>query len=509
MKKGVLLARVSTLRQEKEGLSLDDIQLPELRRYAKEHGIEIAAENEFVFSESADQKMRKRFNEMVAKLKKHPELTEVVAYKVDRITRNYRDAVICDELRKDYGKQLHFVYNRLIINKDSSGRDIADWDTQVYLAKQQINRLRDDALDSARTMLKMGKKPGKAPLGYKNITLADERKDIITDPPRSELIKEIFELYSTGAHSYKSIALIMREKGLRTDSGNVLYRSKIEQIIDDPFYYGFIRHQGKLYPHNYPRLTKETTFKRCQEIKLERTQKGNFKPQYKVFSFRGIIQCAYCGTIIGLDTKKNGRLRYMQCNKAQNPTCPQPRLHESTILKQVKDDVVTHLKVPDDAVVEVQDEVIRSFQVDTGSNKERAKYLMQQISDSKTLILESYKDLKRGNRGITQEMYDQIVSEEEVRQSGWEDELANFDEPDESLIVSSEYLLSLLNRLPELYERSKDDEKLEWHKLWFSNTSLKQEKLHWELKKPFDAVHSCSKTQVWLPRLDSDQRRPR
>lgn len=79
---------------------------------------------------------------------------------------------------------------------------------------------------------------------------------------------------------------------------------------------------------------------------------------------------------------------------------------------------------------------------------------------------------------ITQEMYDQIVSEEQARQEVWEKELANFDEPDETFIVSSEYLLSLLNRLPELYERSKDDEKLEWHKLWFSNATLKQEKLH-------------------------------
>lgn len=106
-------------------------------------------------------------------------------------------------------------------------------------------------------------------------------------------------------------------------------------------------------------------------------------------------------------------------------------------------------------------------------------------------------------------MYDQIVSEEEVRQAMWEEELANFDEPDESLIVSSEYLLALLNRLPELYEDSKDDEKLEWHKIIFSNTSLEQEKLHWELNKPFDAVHSCSKSGVWLPRLGSNQRHPR
>ena len=41
MMKAVILARVSTLKQEKEGLSLKDIQLPELRAYAAKMGFEV------------------------------------------------------------------------------------------------------------------------------------------------------------------------------------------------------------------------------------------------------------------------------------------------------------------------------------------------------------------------------------------------------------------------------------------------------------------------------------
>ena len=41
MKKGIILARVSTPEQQKTGLSIEDIQLPQLRDYAKENGIEI------------------------------------------------------------------------------------------------------------------------------------------------------------------------------------------------------------------------------------------------------------------------------------------------------------------------------------------------------------------------------------------------------------------------------------------------------------------------------------
>ena len=132
MTKAVILARVSTLKQEKEGLSLKDIQLPELRDYAVKRDFEVV--KEFVFSESADYKIRKRFNEMIEFVKASNDIQVIISYRVDRITRNYRDAVRIDELRLDYDKEIHFVYDHLVINKDSVGRDIQDWDLKVFLA---------------------------------------------------------------------------------------------------------------------------------------------------------------------------------------------------------------------------------------------------------------------------------------------------------------------------------------------------------------------------------------
>ena len=41
MKKAILLARVSTKRQEDEGLSLKKIQVPKLREYAHENDLNI------------------------------------------------------------------------------------------------------------------------------------------------------------------------------------------------------------------------------------------------------------------------------------------------------------------------------------------------------------------------------------------------------------------------------------------------------------------------------------
>ena len=76
--KAVILARVSTTRQEKEGLSLKDIQLPALREYARNKCLEV--EREFVFSESADYKIRKKFDEMVSYVKTNNNIKTIISY---------------------------------------------------------------------------------------------------------------------------------------------------------------------------------------------------------------------------------------------------------------------------------------------------------------------------------------------------------------------------------------------------------------------------------------------
>ncbi|MFW5719716.1 MAG: hypothetical protein ACOCXT_01670 [Candidatus Dojkabacteria bacterium] len=63
MQKAIILARVSTQEQQETGLSLDKIQLPQLRQYAIDNGFTVAPEHEFVFQETASQKLRKKLNE--------------------------------------------------------------------------------------------------------------------------------------------------------------------------------------------------------------------------------------------------------------------------------------------------------------------------------------------------------------------------------------------------------------------------------------------------------------
>lgn len=258
--KAVILARVSTLKQEKEGLSLKDIQLPQLREYATKNGFEVV--KEFVFSESADRKIRTKFNEMTDFVKENDDIKAIITYRVDRITRNFRDAVLIDELRLEHDKEIHFVYDHFSISKSTVGRDIQDWDTKVYLAKMYLNRLREDAVNSAMFKLKNGEWPLKAPYGYRNITREDGKKWIVIEPFEAQVVEKMYEWYSTASFSMLEVRNKVKEV-FNLDFS----KSKVDFILKHPFYAGTMPYDGQQYPHRYDRIISREMFDRVQEIK--------------------------------------------------------------------------------------------------------------------------------------------------------------------------------------------------------------------------------------------------
>ena len=84
-----------------------------------------------------------------------------------------------DELRIDFNKELHFVDDRLVITKNSRSQDITAWDTKVFLAKQTINRLKEDGRNTKYTKLENCELPWQAPYGYRNITIDQRHKSVI------------------------------------------------------------------------------------------------------------------------------------------------------------------------------------------------------------------------------------------------------------------------------------------------------------------------------------------
>ena len=150
--KAIILARVSTKDQE-HGHSLT-AQVRRLEEYAKIKGFEII--KVYSFSETAGNKIRKKFEEVLRYLRENKDVRILLTENVDRVTRNFRDAVNLDEMRINDWLEIHFVQDGFYINANATGNQMFMWEVKIFLAKQYLNRLSDDVKRSIEQKIKNG-----------------------------------------------------------------------------------------------------------------------------------------------------------------------------------------------------------------------------------------------------------------------------------------------------------------------------------------------------------------
>lgn len=475
--KAVLLARVSDREQELSGHSLP-AQVEKLRSYGERKAIEIA--EEFVFQESAGPKIRKKFESMLSYLRRNKTVRVLLCMNVDRLTRNFRDMVDLDEMRRNDGLEIHFIQEGLVLNARSSGTELFMWEAKVFIAKQYINRLSDDAKRSVDYKLNKGEWVARAPLGYLNQRDKEGHGDVVMDGERALLVKRLFEEYSTGLRSIEEIVGMAAGWGLTTRAGKKVMKTTMFTILQNPFYCGDMVLKGAIYPHRYPALISRALFAKCQDVRLGRTVKRTAQSE-KPFIFRGLITCAVTGRVVISDQKK-GKYNYLICG---DPAKPGKKIWvpEGIVLKQVQQ-AIEQLHIPADVLEQLLGEMRNVFDSEKAFHRESTGELKRQITLIQTkldkltdLLLEDTisPDEHRVKRNA-------LVSERE----GLKDRVQQHDEGDDAFRESLESLLSLCSRAPHLFASSSVELKREMTNFVLSNLKLRGTTLCYDYKEPFN-----------------------
>ncbi len=493
--KAIILARVSTKKQEDEGLSLD-YQLETLRNYAKENNFQVA--KEFVFHESAGHKIRRNFDEMMDYFKDNTDVQCILAFRVDRMTRNFRDAVALDTLRTEYNKEIHFVHDRLVLNAESVGRDIQDWDLKVFLAKQFLNRLKEDGVNTWRHKLRNGEWPGKATCGYKNVEIEGKKKWIVVDEERKELTIKAFELYSTGGYSYETLAKELANLGLTTNTENPkpIYKNCIDkQILNNPFYYGEMAFKGKLYQHHYEPLIPKWLYDKCQQVRMS-WHKKQYKYGAKEFAFKSLLECSECNKVLSTYTKKGHN--YLRCH-----TCKKVHVNEDVLLAQIAP-LFKKLEMPQIVLDDLKVQLQKNHENENAFYDNNVKHINSEIEKNKTRMKVMYQDRLDGR--ITYAEYDSMIVEFKNKEQDQIEQLSKYSMADQAFLVTSSNLLELASRAHDLFISSQAGEKNKLLKFILANLQVKDEKLVWKLKNLFDGVMKCNERHFWGELWDSNPR---
>lgn len=501
--KAVILARVSSKEQEEEGHSIE-AQKHRLETYCQRNGLQILKVFELVESSTVGD--RTQFMEMIRFVKRSRETIAVVADKIDRVQRSFKEHPMLDALIQSGKIELHFNSENYVIHKNSVSQERLMWSMGVIMAQSYVDSLRDNVKRSIEQKIRQGEWISFAPFGYQNIK-NNKKGDVIINPERAAIVKKMFKTYATGCHTLEEIRLKTIEWGARNrgQSKSNLSKSQIHQILTNPFYYGQMMVKGQLYDHRYEPIIEKNLFDQCQGI-LKGWNKKRFEWAGKEFIFRGILTCATTGRMVTADTKKRtyvsgktAEWTYLRCFNPEQPNKVM-WVREELVLKQIKN-LLNDIHIPSPML-----ERLKLYIRQTHKNEQ--EFLARQLFELQNEYqlfqsrLDKLMDLLLDGT-IDKSDFDIKKTTLRAKQIEIENQIAVQRHGDDGFKDSLISILAILSNSHELFKSSQIAIKRQILNLVFANLNLKGTTLCYSLRKPFELFINVQGIEEWLPLIDT------
>ncbi|MBI5724307.1 MAG: recombinase family protein [Planctomycetes bacterium] len=287
----VIWSRVSS-REQREGYSID-AQLRANRSKAEREGWKVV--REFVVAESAKRGAERAvFNEMFDWVRQNARkigLNAILSHKLDRVCRNMRDAVRLQELEDKCGVRLTFVENQF--GPGAAGQ--LSFNVMAAVAQYYSDNLRTEVLKGKDEKVLQGWLPCGAPFGYMN---SDDRDEPIKlHPEQSRTVVRIFDLYSAGNMTFRSLSDRLQAEGLIFRVKQPKFnRTSLSYVLNNRFYLGEIVWHGKSYPGKHKPLIERHIFQICQDILNGKNRRKSGRSDAPLAG--SLFRCAFCGQSI-------------------------------------------------------------------------------------------------------------------------------------------------------------------------------------------------------------------
>jgi len=292
-KRAVIYCRVSTKEQVEEGNSLVT-QEKICKEYAIKNGYEIVE----VFieqGESAKTAERTELQKLLAYCaSKKNNVNVVIAYKIDRISRNTDDYSQIRLLLKRYGVEIKSTSE--YFENTPAGRfmeniiaNVAQFDNDVR-TERSIGGMRDATREGRYVWL--------APIGYKNTKIGGKANIIKSE--MAPIVKNAFELVATNMHAIDEVWRMSSEIGLLSNNGKPFSRSYFYKMLKNELYAGWIikfkeRHKGIFEP-----IISEPLFAQVQQVLAGKKRIISCYNHYNPdFPLRRFVAHPSCGSVTG------------------------------------------------------------------------------------------------------------------------------------------------------------------------------------------------------------------
>ena len=387
-----LYARKSSESDERQAMSIES--------QIKEMGALAAKENIFikeVRDESYSAKIsgsRPVFNQMIEDIRSGL-FNSILTWAPDRLSRNAGDlGSLVDLMDAD---KLHVIktYSQIFSNSPNEKFLLMILCSQAKLENDNraINVKR-----GIRAKCEMGWRPCMPPLGYYNRAFGGI-KDIVIDPERGPIVKEMFFRAAYLGESGRKLKKWLDSINFTTRSGKNAQVSLILSMLKNPFYYGEFKYpidNGRWYKGSHEPLITKEIFDIVQGIRIgpRKTKWGS-----KKFAYKMLLKCGNCvANIVGEEKFKklfNGNFShhiYYHCSKTLDNGCGKHYITEEELEKKL----ISFIESLDISKIEVSQSLKASF--------EEYKKIASQVLTQQNMDVKDYDiDIKSYARYIFKE----------------------------------------------------------------------------------------------------------
>ncbi len=416
-----LYARKSTESDERQALSIDS-QVKEMLAIAEKEELEVVDIRRESHS-AKESGQRPVFKEILADIRSG-RYTGILTWAPDRLSRN----------AGDLGSVVDLMDEKKLLEIRTYGQHFKNSPNEKFLlmilcsqAKLENDNKSINVKRGLKTRVEMGLWPAPPPTGYLKEKLVDKKCEVILDPDRAPVIKQMFEKVAYEKWSGRKLYNWLKfDLNFKTATGNKnLTLGNIYVLLQNHFYYGIFeypKNSGRWYNGKHkPIITKEL-FDQVQ------TQlKGNVLKtrQEKEFEFTKLITCGLCESVITADEKykklKNGTINsyiYYGCTKVKDKNCTCGYIREEELINQLSKIIdlvsINEFGMQDKLEAEIRrfqffknkvlGETDKDFDLSTQVNiRNYAKYILKQGSiEEKRELLSNFKSrLKLSNKKLT------------------------------------------------------------------------------------------------------------
>jgi site-specific DNA recombinase len=189
-----------------------------------------------------------------------------------------------------------------------------------------------------------------------------ERKLAVPDPQLVPLVKKAFEMYATGLYYDQQIADWINEQGVKTRKGRKFTKDTVREILQNPFYIGYVRFRGTFVtgkPYRsindlvkglHQPIVDEDIFQVCQAVRASRRSVVKTSQiTRRVYLLSGLLVCDQCGRRLRAQSALNGKRYYRDVSRLVGTACVYDgRSVRAEIAEEQVSDLMQRLRLPVD-----------------------------------------------------------------------------------------------------------------------------------------------------------------